>query len=250
MTYHLARDAGPNDTLVWLSTPDADLKRLRLEVERAEARTLRHALTYGRGNLAFLAVEQAWIDAQAALALAESRVDPTVSSILDDAILKVGSEYMVVRFADRDAVQVGRGGFGTARDDHAAGDAATAVVLRVVATFDVELIVEGSPVSAGDKGDVTMSEAGRVVAVKLIADVVGDLEVDVQRAAFATPTLGAFASIVGVVPPALSGEQTYADDVLTDWLVDYDRGDVLRFVVASSAGLSRATVVLTCSTTV
>lgn len=250
MSYHLARDLGVNDTVVWLSTPASDVSALtRMDLE-AERRTLRAALGHGRASAEYAAAKGDQDDADAALALAVSRVDPAVSGIVQDVVLKIDSEYVTVRFAGDDAIEVGRAGYGTSRAAHSAGTPVFPVVLRVTATFDVELIVEGSPISPGEKGDVTMAEPGRISAVKLLGDVDGDVVVDVQKAAFADLPAGPFVSIVGASFPTLSSAQTYVDTTLTGWDLQYEADDVLRFIVSSSSGLSRVTVALTCTTAV
>lgn len=248
MTYHLARASGPNDTVLWLSTPEADLDYLARLAAEAERRTLRAALSRGRASQAYADALADQTAVEAELTLAQSRVDLTVPSILQDSVLKVESEYVTVRFPGEDTVEVGRAGYGTARASHPAGAEVFPVILRVVASFDVELIVEGSPVSAGDKGDHVWAESGVISSVRLAADQPGDLVLDVRRSAFPALPDSPLDSVVGGNYPTLSASQTYVDSALAGWDVDYSSGDVFRFVVLSASTVTRVTVALTCTT--
>jgi hypothetical protein len=248
VTYALARDAKENDTIVWLSTPDSDLIELARLAAVAERRTLRAALDHGRASDDYAVALAAEVVAEADLAYAQSLVDPTIESTLAlDNILKIDSEYVIIRFVNKDTVEVGRAAFGSARASHARGTTVYLVVLRVEAVIDVEMIIEGAPISAGNKGDITLPFDGRITGVKLIADQAGDVVVDVLKSAFpAVPAV----SITNGSKPTLVGAVTYSDVALAGWTTGFLKNDVLRVVVDSAAVVERVTVSLTCTTAV
>lgn len=248
MSYHLARDLAANDTVAWLSTPGADVAELTRLAREADKTTLKTALGKGRASAEYAAAAAAQVAADAALSLAQARVDATVSLIPVDAVLKVDSEYLTVRFVGRDQVEVGRAAFGSARSAHSAGAVVYQADLRVEATFDIEVVVDGDGVAivAGDKADIVAPFAGRISAVKLVADQAGDLVVDILRASFnVVPTV----SIVGATLPFLSASRTYSDSTLTAWDTACDADDVLRVLVVSASVVTRVTVVVTYTTT-
>lgn len=53
-----------------------------------------------------------------------------------------------------------------------------------------------------------------------------------------------FASIVASTPPTIASGRYGADDILAGWIVDIDRGDLLRFSVASASAIMRILVAL------
>lgn len=250
-THHLARAIGVNDTIAWLSTPDADLAALGRAVSVADSRMLRAALDHGRASQQFNDAAGAFAAAETALSDALALVDPTVDADLDvDNVLKAGDEYMVVRSVGRDTVEVGRGAFGSARAPHALAAVIYKADLRVEATFNIEVIVEGesgADVASGDKGDIVLPFAGRISGVKVVSDQ-GDLVLDVLRAAFPAAPV---ASIIGGggVLPFLTAQTTYVDDVLTAWDAACAKDDVLRVLVVSSANVKRFTFSITYTTT-
>ena len=81
--------------------------------------------------------------------------------------------------------------------------------------------------------------------VTLLADQVGDVELDIWKAAFASfpPTVDN--TITADDKPTLSGAQSGQDSDLTGWTTAIAAGDVLRFNVDSAATITRLTIALT-----
>lgn len=249
-THHLARSLDATAAVAWLSTPYADLLELRRAASIADSRALRAALDHGRASSEYIAAAVDLVAADAAVAAAEGRVDATIqSTIALENVLKSGTEYMVVRGITQDTVELGRGAFGSTAAAHGLGAVVYKADLRVEATFNIELIVEGesgAEISAGDKGDIIVPFAGRISQVRIVADQPGDLVVDVLRAAFpAEPVV----SIVGLTLPFLASTDDYGDSTLTGWDVACAEDDVLRVLVVSANLVTRVTISLTYTTT-
>ncbi len=104
---------------------------------------------------------------------------------------------------------------------------------------------QGSAITTGVKGDVVIHADFWIAAWTLVADVSGDIELDIWRAAYADfpPDVGD--SIVAADPPTLSGQSNARDTTLTGWTNTLDEGDVLRFNVNSASAVSRVTLALT-----
>lgn len=249
-TYHLARGCEPNDTIVYLSTPQSDIDELQKLASEAEARLLRAALGRGRASPEYAAALVDYNDAQASLVTAVSRVDPTVQNIVLDSVLLTDDEYLTVRFTGPNVVEVGRAGYGSSRASHSAGTPVYPAALRVTAEVSLEVVFEGSPVAGGSMVDLTMAFDGRMTGFKIVADQAGDLVLDVRKASPfpAIPAPGD--SVVGAAFPTLSASQTYDDQVLPGWDVDFLKDDVVRIVVLSAATITRATAVLEVATSV
>lgn len=102
----------------------------------------------------------------------------------------------------------------------------------------------GTPITSGIKGDVRVDFLCRLWAWKLVADDVGDVEIDIWKASYDDfpPTLAD--SIVASTPPALTSQLKNSDNVLTDWTTVFEAGDYLRFNINTVDG-SLTRVVLT-----
>ncbi len=103
----------------------------------------------------------------------------------------------------------------------------------------------GNPITTGVKGDVVVHNDFWIAAATLVADVSGDIEVDIWKAAYADfpPDVGD--SIVASDPPTLTAQQSSRDTTLTGWTNTVDEGDVLRFNVNSVSTVTRVTLALT-----
>lgn len=77
----------------------------------------------------------------------------------------------------------------------------------------------------------------------LLADAVGDLELDIQSTTFVNFPAG-FTSIVGGSPPELNPAQKGFDDVLTGWTTSLPKGTILALEIVSVSGIANATLQL------
>ena len=109
----------------------------------------------------------------------------------------------------------------------------------------LNLIVDGrgSPITAGIKGDVRLDYRCLLLGWKLVADQVGEIELDVWKDSFDNfpPTIAD--SICGS-HPELVGQIKNSDETLTGWTTLFEAGDYLRLNVVSVDG-SLTRVVLT-----
>ncbi len=104
---------------------------------------------------------------------------------------------------------------------------------------------QGNPITTGQKGDVLIHSDFWIAAWTLVADVSGNIEIDIWKAAYADfpPDVGD--SIVAAAPPTLSGQTNARDTTLDGWTNTVDEGDVLRFNVNSVSAVSQVTLALT-----
>ncbi len=116
-------------------------------------------------------------------------------------------------------------------------------------TGDVTLnaIVDGSGnvITTGIKGDVGVHADYTIIGWKLMADVSGDVVMDIWRDSYANFPPDVSDSIVGSSPPTLSGQQSATDTDLDGWDTVVSDGDVFRFNVDSISAVSKLTLALT-----
>jgi hypothetical protein len=105
----------------------------------------------------------------------------------------------------------------------------------------------GNVVSTGIAGDLEVPFACTITGATLLANVAGNLVIDIWKAPFASfpPVLGN--SIVSATPPTLSAAASSKNTTLTGWTTAIAAGDILRFNVNSAATISRFTLSLTVS---
>lgn len=248
----LAVAATVEDGTLTVSSSSALMASLRKRLREAESATLRILLDGpGRFSAAYTAaaadqaVAQAALDAAAPYELSMSYAG--TSAFYPDELLLVDDELVSVRQIMKDSFEAGRGLYGTARATHAVGaDVLPALLQNGVPVVTVELVVTGSPISSGVKGDIELPFAGTITAARLLADTSGDVVVDIWKSAYSAfpPVLGG--SITAAAKPTLSAAQKYQDTTLTGWTTAFAAGDVLRVNVDSASGLSRVTLSLTC----
>lgn len=123
--------------------------------------------------------------------------------------------------------------------------------LRVTAaarTRQIGITVDGggSVITSGIKGYKSFPVAGTITGWRLIADVAGTVEFDIQKSTYAgfPPT----SSIIGSSPVDLAGVQVDEDTTLSGWTVAVAAGDVFEWTVKASptpATLTRVTLELT-----
>ncbi len=110
----------------------------------------------------------------------------------------------------------------------------------------IEWIVNGGGVTPapGYQDDFEVPFACTITAVRLFADKVGSLVVDIWKAPFASfpPTISN--SICAADLPTLSGAQDMQDTTLTGWTKALLAGDVLRFNLNSISTCTRFTLSL------
>lgn len=83
-----------------------------------------------------------------------------------------------------------------------------------------------------------------ITEAMILADIAGDIEVDVWRVDFGGYPADAGDSICGSSPPTLTGSVKNLDTVLSGWSTDLSEGDLLVFYVSGSVGIGRITLAL------
>lgn len=118
---------------------------------------------------------------------------------------------------------------------------------RIVAPKVMPVVFDGigAPLTTGIKGDVAVHFDGLITRWRLLADELGDLQVDVWKTTYASfpPTVAD--SITGSDVPVLTSAQKNESTALTGWDVELNDGDTLRFNIDAADTITRATLLLT-----
>ncbi len=129
------------------------------------------------------------------------------------------------------------------------GDAATkyyvdSIVPRITA---LEFVIDGggSIITTGQKGHLRVPFSGTIQSVTLLADVVGDIQIDIWKSSLAGFPPTDADTITGGNEPKLTGAQSMEDSALTGWTKTFSQGDLFAFNVDSAATITRVTVILT-----
>lgn len=111
-------------------------------------------------------------------------------------------------------------------------------------SFGITIDGGGSPITTGLKGYVSIPFAGTITQWDLVADVAGDIVIDIWKDTYANfPPIGAD-SITGTEKPTLAASQKNQDTALTSWSTAVAAGDQVAFHVDSAATLTRVTLVV------
>jgi hypothetical protein len=109
-------------------------------------------------------------------------------------------------------------------------------------SFGITIDGSGSPITTGIKGDVYVPVNLTITGWTLIADQVGDIQIDVWKDTYANfpPTITD--SITGSELPTLISQNKNQDNSLSTWNASLSAGDILRFNVDSSSTVTRVTL--------
>lgn len=120
---------------------------------------------------------------------------------------------------------------------------ATLVDVPMFSGIDV-VIASNYPIIEGVKAVVKLPFDGTIVEGAVLADVAGDVEVDIWKTDFASYPPDVSDSITGGNPLALVGSIKNVDTTLTGWDVSLAEGDLLSFVTDRADFITRLTVAL------
>ena len=125
-------------------------------------------------------------------------------------------------------------------------DAITFVTESSLLGSGVEYVIDGGgdPITTGIKGFIEVPFQGEITAVRLLADQVGSMVVDIFKDVFAAYPPTVADTITAAAKPTLSVAQSSEDTTLTDWTTAVAQGDILTFNVDSNTGIEQVTVVL------
>lgn len=123
----------------------------------------------------------------------------------------------------------------------------TLVDLPMVTTAHCNVFGNGYVLYPGEKGAVRMPFDGTITEAALLADIAGDVVVDIWKSSYAGYPPSSANSIVASAPPTLTGQIKNLDSTLTGWTTAVTAGDILVFVLKATpapALLRRLTIVL------
>jgi hypothetical protein len=100
----------------------------------------------------------------------------------------------------------------------------------------------GSEISTGVVGDLSVPYACTITGVRALADQVGSIVVDVWKDGIANYPPTNSDSITASAPITISSDDVSEDLVLTGWVTSISAGDILRFNVDSCSTITRCTL--------
>lgn len=115
---------------------------------------------------------------------------------------------------------------------------------NIHATIAVVLDGLGDVVTLGVKVDLTLHFSCEIDGWTLLADQSGSIDIDIWKDTYANYPPTVADSIVGTVPPAISGANKAEGTDMEGWDGIIAIGDVLRFNVDSCSSITRATLLL------
>jgi len=113
-----------------------------------------------------------------------------------------------------------------------------------VVTANVEIENFGGALTTGVKGDIKLERDFLIVGWSLLADVSGDIQIDIWKDAYGNYPPTNADSITSASPPTLSGQDHARDTALVGWDTAVAAGDTLRFNIDSVSGISRVCLAL------
>ena len=119
-----------------------------------------------------------------------------------------------------------------------------ALVTTADLTRTLNFVVDSGsyPMSAGNKGTLTLDVVGSIASVTVLSDQTGSVRVNIKKSNYSTyPT---FTSIVGSNYPQISNSNKYFDDVLSGWTKNFTAGDIFQFEVIYSINITRFVISL------
>jgi hypothetical protein len=102
----------------------------------------------------------------------------------------------------------------------------------------------GSPITTGIKGDLTVPFDCVIEEWTLLADASGSIVMDIWKDTYANYPPTAADTITGSAKPTISAAAKGQSSTLTGWTTTITAGDILRFNVDSTSGLTRITLSL------
>ena len=101
-----------------------------------------------------------------------------------------------------------------------------------------------SGIAANDQGDLTIPFNCTITEWTLLADAVGSTVIDIWKDTYANYPPTVADTITGSAKPTISASTKGQSSTLTGWTATINAGDILRFNVDSSSGVSRVTLSL------
>jgi hypothetical protein len=137
----------------------------------------------------------------------------------------------------------------TSASDLSSGTLANARLTNDIRTRTFGITVDGGGVApgAGIKGDVYIPYACTITGWTILADTTGSIQFDLWKTSYAGyPATGAN-TITAAAKPAITSATTGQSSTLTGWTTAVSAGDTIRFNLDSATGITRATLVVSCT---
>lgn len=99
-------------------------------------------------------------------------------------------------------------------------------------------------IDAGAQVDIHIPYAMRIDVVKMFADQIGAIVIDIYKNPSAGFSPGPPDSIVAAAPPTIAADNQSSDSTLAGWTTVLDAHDVLRFTVLSASGVRRCHLIM------
>ena len=121
----------------------------------------------------------------------------------------------------------------TAANPITIGSSALTFILYPYPSSAIEFVMDGGgvPIQSGYRGIIEVPFACVITRYTLLADVVGNLQMDLRRAPYAGFPPVAGNSLVAADPPQLVAQQANQDSALTGWTTLLNAGDLLAYYV-------------------
>lgn len=129
----------------------------------------------------------------------------------------------------------------------AAGAAGSSALSTAQKTRQIGIVVDGGGAvpSTGVKGYKSFPVAGTITGVRLLADVVGSIVIDIWKDTYANYPPTVADTITAAAKPTISAAIKSEDITLTGWNTTVNAGDVFGFNIDSIATITRIILELT-----
>lgn len=111
-------------------------------------------------------------------------------------------------------------------------------------SFGITIDGGGAVITTGLKGYVSIPFSGTITQWDLVADVAGDIVIDIWKDTYANFPPVVADTITGTEKPTLAASQKNQDTALTTWNTTVTAGDQVAFNVDSVATVKRVTLVV------
>jgi hypothetical protein len=102
----------------------------------------------------------------------------------------------------------------------------------------------GTALTTGVKGDLSIPYAATITGVTLLADTSGSIVIDIWKDTYASYPPTDADSITAAAPPTISSATKSVDTTLTGWTTSITAGDILRFNIDSCTSITRCSLLL------
>lgn len=127
------------------------------------------------------------------------------------------------------------------------GAAFSEVVVDKTRTYALTFVIEGGggvDIVVGESGSLLIPMSCTINAAYLLANSIGDIEVDIWKSSYANHPSTVADSVVAAAPLVLVNASASLDATLTGWTTTIARNEIITFNVNSCTGMRRLTVVL------